>query len=313
MTRNADAFYTRLMDLNVPTARLRPELEQLLGLREQMIQLSATMGMVQTGGSAPVGMGMAATGPVLPLQSAQPAAPVPETSFKGLVHDAMTKALGRPVQKGEVTYQHEDVVDEAGNVLVAAIIECPLWQNVYQGEAQSTKKAAEHAAAKEALAGEFPEVYAQRAHSATAGLGNGNAHPSAPKRKEPGPEASDPKSKLYSAMHILCERSLQRGDMVFSTEMLPEGGPGCCVCVLSMPCYDPNFAVQGEPAETKKLAEQAAAQAALDALSDVIEPAEKEHKVKKARLLQERQEVKRAQAALGALQDVHDPAELAAA
>lgn len=90
-----------------------------------------------------------------------------------------------------------------------------------------------------------------------------------------GPVPEDPpKSRMCHALALILGHSATKEDMTWTVESV-EGK-----FVGTLECLGQTFT--GEPANSKKGAEHAAAEAALEALADKIQAAEEEHKEKKA-------------------------------
>jgi len=174
-------------------------------------------------------------------------------------------------------------------------------------EAYDSQKVAEEAVAMAALMAEFPLAYGaipmdikQKGVRASQGTGNHaikqeHQHQTAKpaKRKAPqdpfgagpgptlqakGTFVTDAKSRLNTGITILAERPLTKADTAYVTEE----NDGSYATTLTFHCFDgqtPFFT--GEPATTKKQAEQNAAEAAMTGFQAQIDAKMPEHEAKK--------------------------------
>merc|ERR1712151_697092 len=86
------------------------------------------------------------------------AADSPENTIKQLLMQSLQKSEGRALTAGEVVYECEGDVKDG----YIAVCRSGLLRAEYQGAVlSSSKKMAEHEAARQALAAEFPEVIKQ--------------------------------------------------------------------------------------------------------------------------------------------------------
>mmetsp|Transcript_30729 Transcript_30729/g.69077 ORF Transcript_30729/g.69077 Transcript_30729/m.69077 type:complete len:348 (+) Transcript_30729:40-1083(+) len=134
------------------------------------------------------------------------------------------------------------------------------------GDVQSSKKLAEHSAARKAVEAHFAEAETQ-----------------GPKQTDAGS-----KSRLHQMLTLLLGRQACKEDAVY--EVVPDNEGLGHMASVRLSCYDEPF--QGVRAPTRKLAEAAAADSAIAAIAEDVEPLEREHLAKKRKLKQ----VKRAAA-----------------
>lgn len=278
----ANNLNERLLDLNVATQSIAQEWGPLLASRERLLSMYGVMvpNTHQIVGGMPAAGGF--------LGGAVPEAPLAD--WKSKLHTLASKRAGRPLVKGELAYN----VSSTPQGFMASV-QSTLLHGEYWGEAAATsKKLAEHAAAKAAMEAEFPEsaVAGAQPHAAfVQQLGSGDAAPAGGKiRKAPGDWETtgedSAKSRLVHAAQMLLGRPADKADVVYEVVTVEGGGlgGGCAyAATVSLPTYDPNSFYESGPAENKKQAEKLAAEAALQALWSVIAPLEEERKAKKAR------------------------------
>jgi len=194
----------------------------------------------------------------------------------------VSKRSKRSLTKGELEY----LVEGQDGGYVAAISSQHL-SDQYTGEVLASKRLAEHSAAKNAVAAEFPDEYAALTGAPAWGAGPVGGGGKKRTLEETGP--SDSKSKLSQAMQIILGRPVQKGDIVYDTKAVDESNiNGGYVSIVTIPTYDKDAAYEGEKGDGKKQAEQNAAGQLLAALQDHIAAAEEEHKAKKAKVRKER-------------------------
>merc|ERR1712196_713405 len=119
----------------------------------------------------------------------------------------------------------------------------------------------------------------------------GGAAPAAPaqqqgkKRKaevlqqQPQEPVLDSKQRLAAALNLLLAGPPEKGALVYETAQAEDGS---FVSTVTLQAYDPSVGYQGVGAANKKIAENNAAEAALDALKDTLAPLEEEHRNRKA-------------------------------
>merc|ERR1719474_2630437 len=160
---------------------------------------------------------------------------------------------------------------------VAQVSSSTLLESAYSSPfPMATRRLAEHAAAQAALEAEFPEV-AQECRTE-------KAEPKGKKRKGINTVEDGPKTRLNNFLQVLLDRPCQKGDITYETQGDEDGPIIAWVC---LPAWDPDQSWQGVPAEDQKQAERNAAEAACEALEDVVAPLAEERKAKKAKLAME--------------------------
>lgn len=300
----ANQLYQGLLDLNTPPATITQRVNQVLSMRSSLLNMYGVPQQAVGKGKAVVqwpqqwqGNGAGWQG-----QGAEEA----ESSvvdWKSKLINLVSKRGKRSLTKGEMVYEACEA--EGG---FAASVTCPMLQQQYAGdEVAPSKKQAEQAAAKAAIAAEFPnELGMGMAAPAAAWGGKGKqgwgalafaggckgAPAFAAGTKRPlasAVEERDNKSTLIHSMQMLLQRPVQKGDIEFDTKLVDENNPqGGYVSHLTLPSYDQQAAWEGAQGEGKKQAEQNAAGQALAALQQVIGSAEEAYKAKRARLRKEK-------------------------
>lgn len=270
-TSNADGIYYQLMDLNVPTIRIRPQLEQLLQMRENMI---ATAQGRATGKQPALAMGGGAGGQDL--------------NWKQDLHQAISQANKTVVTKGEIVFTTLEVPSQSGGpAKFMSSVSYAGFQTEYTGEEAASKKMAEQNAAKAAVQSEFPQVFQSKAASPGGGLAvavhGGPIKPGGGGGQKRGREEEHPKAKLLRGLTLLIGRSLTKDDVIYNVDAVETTGkPSVFTCTATLACYD-NMVVQGQGCESRKAAEMSACEAAVAMLQGAFGPAEEEHKAKKAK------------------------------
>lgn len=239
-----DTLYAQLMDLNVTTASIRPHIAAMLNLREEMIKVSASLGMVPLGSAAgAAGMVSFGTG-AAPAGSCMGAAP-----------------------------QDSGVADHSMPMLTSGMQGLPATGGEEMGSVVPAEQAAPADKRRRPFSGARP---APANYSAPGGY-----------------RQQEAKTRLNNCLQILTGRTLTLGDAVYKTEALgatPEDST--FLCTLMIPCYG-DMLVQGQVMPTRLKAEQNAAEAALNLLSDVLGEAQDlaaERKMLKRRRYQEQRE-----------------------
>lgn len=264
----ANAFFSDLFNWNRPTQSLDGGWKELLNARNQV--LSAY-------GCAPAAAGGSAN-----------TAAGGEVNYKSELYHAFGKAQGRSVTKQDFTFEVEEQAEGNAKSYICKLT-CAEFAQEYQGEAPAvSKKQAEHWAAAAALKAEYPDVYARISHGAPAvAAGNG-------KKRKAGEMAgpTEAKSRLHQAAQLLVGQALKQGDIVYESEPVADS-IGQFVGTVTLAAYDNTVGYQGLPAAGKKEAEQAAAEAALQALADKLKPLQDEHEAKrKAKAVESLQKLK---------------------
>jgi len=179
-------------------------------------------------------------------------------------------------------------------------LSCDKFSTEYETEEVfGCKKVSEEAVAMAALKGEFPAIYAtvpaaMKKKGATGGAGAATAikkaaetrftpgkSPAGVKRKDPSAGPSDPVSRLNTGVSILVARPVTKEDFVWKVEEVK----GSTVATLTLHCFD-DAVFKGKPSpgsskESKKLAKQNAATAALKAYQSQITEKLPEHEANK--------------------------------
>lgn len=223
-------------------------------------------------------------------------------NWKGHLDTAYCKAKR---QNSNFSYTTVDAPGKEG--FFVSQISCPDFLSEYIGEHADSQKRAEHNAAEKAMASEFPAehevILVKNEHLDWGGANSGGQPAGKKKRVRPGvtgfvsaagmAQKNEPKVRLQEAAQLLLGRSLVKGDIVFEHQDADNGGLITATVVL--PQYDSTRAFYGEPAETKKHAENSACEAFLDSdLAPEIARLEVEHQARKARKHREEMEHKRA-------------------
>lgn len=224
-------------------------------------------------------------------------------NWKGHLDTAYCRAKR---QNSNFSYTTVDVPGKEGAFV--SQISSPDFLAVYIGEHANSQKRAEHNAAEKAMASEFPAEHEalmlQNGHQEDFGPAFAGGQPSGKKKRvRPGntgfisaagmAQKNEPKVRLQEAAQLLLGRSLVKGDVVFEHQDADNGR--LILATVVIPQLDSTRAFYGEPAETKKLAENSACEALLNSdLAPEIARLEVEHQERKARKQQEDLENKRA-------------------
>lgn len=224
---------------------------------------------------------------------------LPDLPWKSRVAHAYGKEYKQPPTKDSVVYITESI--EGGGF--TCTLTCDKFSDAYTSEeAFPCKKLAEESAAMVALKAEFPSAYKEtpakmKKKGALGGAGapaavarqtalaaerseGGGVKRKAAKVEDAKVHPQDPKSRLNFGIMLLAERPITKEDLVYTTEEKN----GNAVCTLTINCFDKTF--KGKPAvgftkESKKKAEQNAAEAALKAYKSEIAEKIPEHQAKK--------------------------------
>lgn len=279
-------IYDGLMDLNVSSAQLLLPWQELVALRNRLlqsygIQVPASIGMSPM--APPTGGALAAEGDI---------------DWKSKLFTEVSKRRGKSLTKGELNFEvvEDEVAKGFRATCTATIDDLFTLASEYAGEESAdSKRKAEHMAAKAALHAEFPAAAA--AAMALAALGGAAWWPAAPaaaKRKAELLEADNPKGRLASMVQVLLGRNTTKGDIVYEHwavvgESATGGGPRAAVngafqATVKIPGFDENSVWQGAPAPSQKAAEASAAVEAVKELTPIVTPLEAEHKAKKAKV-----------------------------
>lgn len=274
----AGHLWEGLMNWNAKPADLEWAWKELMTLRNRCMQAYG-------GGAAVAAVGGGGGG------GGAPPGPDGGPNWKSEFYQTFTKVHKRSMTKDEINFEFAEVEGPKPGAPYYQAVMNIAGMDSYQGEAAQSKKLAEHNAAKEALAAEFPDVY-QRVLAglpAAAPQQQGKGASSCiqgQKRKAAAmasPPEHEPKQRLCQATQLLANHAgnattMQKGDIVYET--IEENGH--FVSTVTLQSYDPSVGYQGLPADNKKHAESAAAEAALAALAEQIAVAEQEHQAKKA-------------------------------
>jgi len=207
-----------------------------------------------------------------------------QANHKGELSTAYHRSLkGTGQEKGEVAYETHEVEGKQKSYQSVVTIA----GNTYTGEITPGKKASEHSAAQVALAEMFPDHQGAAAGDSWAmppswmqemaggGEGGGGKKRS---REENSAQPLTAKTKLVQGLQLILGRPSGKEDVVWQVE---EAEGGKHIGSVSLTGMDKTFT--GEPSDSKKGAENNAAQAALDALQDQLTPLAEEHKAKKTK------------------------------
>jgi dsRNA-specific ribonuclease len=227
----------------------------------------------------------------------------PDYSWKSRLTEIFTKERNETPTKDTINY----VSEKAENGWMCALF-CDTFSNVYSCEdIMPSKKLAEADAARQAMKGEFPQVYEALPEAAKSSierdveeeLNPNSAKKRAASVKKPPPvipptdsRGKDPKSTLNHGTQMLIGRSITTGDIVYSVEEQY----GQLVAMVTLHCLADAPAYVGEPYRghynskpDRKLAEALAAERALADLEALIAEAYSEHQAaKKAKLSDDR-------------------------
>lgn len=200
-------------------------------------------------------------------------------AWKSEFYSAYARKHKTALTKDDISFEILEVENsKPGANLYVATLTCNNLAQTYQGgQPSKSKKEAEHEAAKAAIKAEFPAEF-KRLNAVAQGVMP--APVKGQKRKaevisNAAPQDSS-KSRLTHAVTLMVG-SMQKGDIAY--ECVEEGGQFTATVVLQ--AHDPSTGYQGLPAGSKKDAESAAAEAALNALADQIAQAEELHAAKK--------------------------------
>jgi hypothetical protein len=222
-----------------------------------------------------------------PIPSPANAGADESTNWKGEFYKELSKSTKQTPTKGEVTFECQEV-DGGGYI---AHMSCAALQKGFQGkEVAPSKKLAEQMAAKVAMQMQFKDAYRQlvgRNGSIPASGQKRKASQMAEQQVQEDPTAQHgAKSLLTQAARLLKGDALVKGDVMYESAPAEEDA-SLFVATVTLVGIDPTVGYQGLPAPSKKLAENAAAEAALIALQSQMEPLEAEHQAKKQKKKQD--------------------------
>lgn len=278
----ADKHIQLLTDCNVSCDRVWMGFEQLMASRGKVLAARGLGPVGGKGAKASKGGGKAFSWsePAPVAAAAEPA----KIGWKQLLAVQLAKA-GHQAGGGSIVYEVADTDPTAkqGGARFGA------WAIVtamglegqdppsFEGELAISKKAAENEAAKAAMHGLFPD--AAMAAEAGAQAGGWGAPPAwataafggQPPAKKQKVMPTDAKSILNNSLAILMERSLPKDELKWDVSEIDDGGVRAFSCVLTINPYD-NMTFEGPSTPSKKDAEQACAQLAIDALEPDVQP-----------------------------------------
>jgi len=172
---------------------------------------------------------------------------------------ALQRICGRTLTKQDVAYQTTAV--ETG--FQSTVRLCCLQGEQFVGEVSTTEKAAEHAAAHQALLANAEAIAALPPPTKTGR--RKQVKPPVP-GAVPGalgltvPAAGlNAKTTLVISLQAHCHRTMSKPDIAYTTS----GSSGQFWSTVRLACLQPALSFQGQPAATEKAAEQSAAEAAL--------------------------------------------------
>jgi len=274
-----NALFDNLYDLATPNEALQPPWQCLMRLRTQVLQAYATAPVHQT-----------------TLASAPPNANGSPMNWKQEFYNEFSRQQKKSPSKDDITIEVQEV--EGGGFL--ATLSCSMLSQEYQGEeVMPSKKKAEEMACKAALEAELPDVFerlsAPQAQWPAAAEGQGKKRKAAQMAEaaaaplvnvEP-PQPDNAKARLNQVAQLLKGSPLAKGDILYECVEV-EGGFVATVTLAPADAIGEGETVwEGTAAASKKQAETNAAEVALDALKDQVEPLEEEHRAKKAKLKRE--------------------------
>lgn len=291
LSHATNIIYETILDLNIPNAKLVASIDEAMVVRAKILALYGVPQPAPT----PTGRGGFKAPDLAAFQQAGAAGQEADGNWKGKLNTAVCKSTGRVLQKGDLTYTVHGEANSSGFLAtVTAGTSGVLTADYSTDEPQISKKAAEQAVAKIALMAEFPGAVSADGQVVVQGV----------KRKAAavagdGAAAlinADAKSRLSRALQILFARPVQKTDVVY-LDSGPQGEgatPGSFISRVSLPAHDPNATFEGQAADSKKGAENNAAEAALTALQHLVEAADEERKAKKAAKAAKAQEAREA-------------------
>merc|ERR1712178_18195 len=100
------------------------------------------------------------------------------------------------------------------------------------------------------------------------------------KRKDSGED--NPKCQLNDGIMTLIERSMNKGEMTYEFEEVDSELGRSYVCTLTITCFEDSFVFEGDPASSKKQAEQNACSKALEQFQEEIDAKAPEYRAQKA-------------------------------
>jgi len=182
-----------------------------------------------------------------------------------LLQQAYQQTHRKVIPKDEICY-----VVEAVESQFRATVQAPGLSSPFQGELSINKKQAEHAAARAAICADFPK-YAEVPEKAQ-------------KTTDSAENAMSAKMKLNEMVQLLTGRPVVKEEIAYEVQELPVPGQrgSQYVATVRLAALDDDY-YEGEPASNKKQAEHFAAQAAVAAMAERVQPLEEERREAKRR------------------------------
>ncbi|CAE7606964.1 unnamed protein product [Symbiodinium sp. CCMP2592] len=260
----AGRLHGAVLDLSMPTVDLLNVWGRVLAERSRWQQLDAE-GLLEWPDSPGRGR---STEPWPQPQGdgcAQQAISETQKNWKGLLQQAYQQTHRKVIPKDEISY-----VVEAVESQFRATVQAPLLSSPFQGELSINKKQAEHAAARAAIYSDFPK-YAEVPEKAQ-------------KATESAENAMNAKMKLNEMVQLLTGRPVVKEEIAYEVQELPVPGQrgSQYVATVRLASLDDDC-YEGEPASNKKQAEHFAAQAAVAAMAERVQPLEEERREAKRR------------------------------
>eukprot|EP00930_Biecheleria_cincta_P032409 TRINITY_DN224_c0_g1_i2.p1 TRINITY_DN224_c0_g1~~TRINITY_DN224_c0_g1_i2.p1 ORF type:complete len:344 (-),score=85.16 TRINITY_DN224_c0_g1_i2:175-1119(-) len=158
-------------------------------------------------------------------------------------------------------------------------------QSFVSNEPAKSKKDAESNAAKEAFQALFPEQFSELSEGASNAAWMMEMFPVGKGQKRKGPPADLPaKSKLMNSVQLMIRnasnRCITKEDIIYATTE-NEGPPKTFMATVTIMEYEGGKSFSGEWCDSKMNAENSAATAAYNAMSDMLGALEEEHAAKK--------------------------------
>mmetsp|Transcript_74847 Transcript_74847/g.178688 ORF Transcript_74847/g.178688 Transcript_74847/m.178688 type:complete len:345 (+) Transcript_74847:40-1074(+) len=257
----AGQLHGALLDLSLPTVDLLNLWGRALAERSRWQQLDAE-GLLEWPDS-PGGRAEAWSQPQGDGYGRQPHSE--QKNWKGLLQQAYQQTHRKVIPKDEISY-----VVEAVESQFKATVQAPGLSSPFQGELSINKKQAEHAAARAAIYADFPK-YAEVPEKVQ-------------KATEPAENAMSAKMKLHEMVQLLTGRSVVKEEIEYEIQELQVPGQRGTqyVATVRLAALDDD-SYEGEPASNKKQAEHLAAQAAVAAMAERVQPLEQERREAKRR------------------------------
>jgi len=320
LTTAADTIYEHILNLNIPMAQLANDWNRLMQLRSKILVMygvpmkdaavpapKATSGITAPGMANPMQAVLAMMGGMRPMAAAAPwgvdvgagaGGGSQDSDYKSKLGHLVSKRCQRSLTKSDLVYTVQEA--EGGGFHACLIGPTVLSQEYWSEAPASSKRAAEHAAARAALQAEFPEALAGEAWGDAAW---GAAAPPAAKKRKLEPAAAvqpanagleDPKAVLRHHAQLLLGRSCLKTDVVYDVKEIETPTGKLFQATVVLPEYDAQAIHQGAPAENSRQAQTNAAQAAIDSWMHIVAPLEAQRVEKKDQQKREKREAWRA-------------------